>query len=129
MNTDDNGEAYAIVNPVAGDGKAARAWPHLSAQLRAAGVKHTTAYTQGRGDASMLARAALRRGSRLIIAVGGDGTINEAANGFFDVDGNAIAAGASLGVLPLGTGSDLARSLGLGSGRKRYRHWHAAQPA
>ncbi len=118
MTTDDRGETYVIVNPAAGGGKVARAWPQLSEQLQAAGVEHTAAYTQGRGDASTLARAALERGIRHIIAVGGDGTINEVANGFFDADGNAIATSASLGVVPLGTGSDFARSLGIGAGEK-----------
>ena len=64
--------------------------------------------TKGSGDAEQLARQAIRENCNYIIAAGGDGTLNEVVN--------AMAGHAKqirLGILPLGTGNDFARSLGL----------------
>ena len=60
-------------------------------------------------DGARLARRALEDGYECIVAVGGDGTINEVANGFF-VDGKALNPAAALGVLPRGTGGDFRRT-------------------
>ena len=70
--------------------------------------------TQGPGHATKLARNALGRGVTTVIAVGGDGTVNEVVNGFFDGE-RAVAPNARLGIIPCGTGSDLRRSLDLPS--------------
>ncbi len=64
--------------------------------------------TAARGDATRLAQEALADGSELIIAAGGDGTINEVLNGMSSDWGRA-----TLGILPLGTGNDLARTLAM----------------
>ena len=117
---EDHSDSLIIVNPAAGSGKAGREWPSISRQLTAAGLKHETIFTQGVGDATNVCRDALRRGVRRVIVVGGDGTLNETANGFFDgngVPGRPIAQ-ASLGIIPLGTGSDFARSLGIKRGAR-----------
>lgn len=104
-----------IVNPAARSGRAGRKWPALSQQLEAAGCKHVTLHTRAPGEATRLCEAALRSGTTLIIAAGGDGTINEVANGFFDQANRdqLIAPDARLGILPLGTGSDFARTFGI----------------
>jgi len=70
--------------------------------------------TRGPGDATSLARTALHNGAETVISVGGDGTHNEVVNAWFDGSGNPINAGASLGVIDCGTGSDLRKSLGIG---------------
>lgn len=66
--------------------------------------------TQAPGHAIQLTRDAIRRGARTIMAVGGDGTINEVVNGFFEEE-QLIATDAELAVIAKGTGSDFSRSL------------------
>ena len=100
-----------IVNPASGGGRTGRSWPAVAARLRAAGLDFDTAMTSCRGEAIELSRQAVAEGRPLIVAAGGDGTINEVANGFF-ARGGEPAAGPRLGVLPTGTGGDLRRTLG-----------------
>lgn len=108
-------QCVVIVNPAARSGRAGRQWPALSQQLEAAGCKHVTLQTQAPGEATRLCEAALRSGTTLVIAAGGDGTINEVVNGFFDQTNHdqLVAPAARLGILPLGTGSDFARTFGI----------------
>jgi YegS/Rv2252/BmrU family lipid kinase len=68
--------------------------------------------TERPGHASEIARAAVRDGRALVVAAGGDGTINEVANGFFDRC-ERIASATRLGVIPMGTGGDFRRTLGM----------------
>lgn len=68
----------------------------------------TVAFTKGPGDGIDIAERGARSGRRFIIACGGDGTINEVANGIL-----RSGLDAELGVLPSGTGGDLRRTLGL----------------
>ncbi|MDQ6621899.1 MAG: acylglycerol kinase family protein, partial [Verrucomicrobiota bacterium] len=65
-------------------------------------------FTKEAGDATRLAKAALDDGCTTIIAAGGDGTLNEVINGIAPHASDAI-----VGLLPLGTGNDFARMLGL----------------
>ncbi len=65
-------------------------------------------FTGKEGDATRLARAAVERGCEQVLAAGGDGTLNEVVNGLAEHAGEV-----SLGLLPLGTGNDFARTLGL----------------
>ena len=101
-----------IVNPAAGAGRAGRELPALRRALEAALGPLDVRVTAGRGDAATLARHALESGARRIVAAGGDGTFHEVANGWFR-DGRPVAPDATLGLIPCGTGSDLARTLGL----------------
>ena len=66
--------------------------------------------TSSAGDGATLARAAARGGADLVVAVGGDGTINEVVNGLMDAEVSCDARPA-LGILPAGTGSDFVRTL------------------
>jgi diacylglycerol kinase (ATP) len=104
----------AIVNPRAGNGKAAQTWAGVSAYLPGA---VETIETSGPGDATELTRRAIKRGARTIVAVGGDGTLNEVVNGFFENE-REISHEVRLGILPHGTGSDFARTLNLPLGAK-----------
>lgn len=64
--------------------------------------------TEAAGDAERLAREAVRDGADLVVAAGGDGTLNEVLNGLSEDFGKA-----RLGLIPLGTGNDFARSIGV----------------
>lgn len=99
-----------ILNPRAGGGRADRLWPTLRRTLDATLGSYAVHRTQQPNDATTLTRSALRRGAGRIVAIGGDGTLNEAANGFFD-DGTPIQPEAVLAPISCGTGSDFRRSL------------------
>jgi len=100
-----------IVNPRSQGGAAGRDWPHLADRIRRA-VPFEDAQTSAPGDATRLTREALRAGAERVVALGGDGTINEVMNGFFE-DGAPLAPDAALALLPYGTGGDFRRTLGL----------------
>lgn len=108
--------ARAIVNPHSGGTRTAKRWPEVERALRTALPELEVAFTESAGDATRLTRQALRDGARLVIAVGGDGTVNEVVNGFFDDRGEALGGGAQLGIMMMGTGGDFRRSLSIGAG-------------
>ena len=98
-----------IVNPSSQGGKLGKRWrDHADVIGRA--FPFDEAITKGPGDATALARAALRGGAERIVAIGGDGTVNEVVNGFFE-NGVAIAPEASFALIPYGTGGDFRRSI------------------
>src|SRR5918992_4404946 len=80
--------AFVIVNPAAGGGRTRRLWPGIRDHLHHLGVTFEFGETTGRDVATAMARAAVRDGWPLVVAVGGDGTINEVINGLVD-DGGA----------------------------------------
>lgn len=96
-------EYLFIMNPMAGKGSGARADAVLEELLKHAGLHYHVRYTEGAGDAMRLARSAT---ARVVVAVGGDGTINEVVNGLAGTD-------RVMGIIPTGSGNDLIRSLGI----------------
>jgi diacylglycerol kinase (ATP) len=78
----------------------------VEAALKEAGVDVVVQPTQGPKHATELARAAVRDGCKLVIAAGGDGTVAEAAAGLVHTD-------ATLGIMPLGSVMNMARTLGI----------------
>ena len=108
-------EVSVIVNPIAGHGRASRVWPEVSAALRSRGIDFDANVTGGPGDAAEYAARAVRAGSRLVVAVGGDGTLNEVVNGLF-VDGPPDPTRTTLGIISCGTGCDLVKTLGIPRG-------------
>lgn len=102
--------AQVIVNPVAGANGTRRKWPRISRLLQQAGLSFDFQYTEGTGHAIELARAAASNGYRLLVAVGGDGTVHEVANGILLADNRD---GTTLGIISTGTGSDFIRSAGI----------------
>jgi YegS/Rv2252/BmrU family lipid kinase len=102
--------AKVIINPVAGASSTRRKWPRISRLLKGIGLSFDYEYTEGVGHAIELARAAVSDGYPYLVAVGGDGTVNEVANGILC---STNASTTSLGVISTGTGSDFARSMGL----------------
>lgn len=102
-----------IVNPRAGSGRTGRRWPSISKRLSDAIGDFDNAFTAGKGDATAIAKRAIDQGAKLIVAVGGDGTISEAVNGFAD-DKGVPQKGCSFAAISAGTGADFARSLAPG---------------
>lgn len=101
-----------IVNPNSQGGKLGRRWAMVSEIIQRA-FPFDAAITAQPGDATLLAREALRQGAERIVAIGGDGTVNEVVNGFFDEAGTAIRPEATFALIPFGTGGDFRRSIGL----------------
>ena len=106
------GKIAAVVNPQSAGGRTAHEWPQLASMIEKRLGRFTARFTSGQGSGIAITRGLLREGFDLIIAVGGDGTVNEAANGFFD-NGRLVRPDATLGILPLGTGGDFRRMLGV----------------
>jgi len=100
-----------IVNPKSQGGRLGKRWSELADTIGRA-FPFDDVMTTGIGDATRLAREALRGGAERIVAIGGDGTVNEVVNGFFE-DGKPIKPGAGLGLIPFGTGGDFRRSFDL----------------
>ena len=71
----------AIVNPASANGRTGKHWPELRARLEARGFTVNAQMTTARGDASCIARRLVEAGADEIVVVGGDGTLNEVANG------------------------------------------------
>lgn len=93
---------------MAGRGRALRLWPQFASQLAAAGLDFDEVVTAKAGDALAFAEA---RGKDYgcVVAVGGDGTVHEVANGLM-----RAGAPAALGVIPCGSGDDFAKMLAPG---------------
>lgn len=106
-------KTFLVVNPRSANGQTGRRWLELSARVGRALGDFGVAFTEGPMDAVRLARRAIEEGYECVVAAGGDGTINEVVNGFFQ-DGVVINSKAVLGVIPLGTGGDFRRTFGWG---------------
>jgi diacylglycerol kinase (ATP) len=107
MTTTSDNQVFVLVNPSAGAGKTARQWPQIEQILRGLGLDFQHALTEAPGHAVELVAGAARNGCRTVVAVGGDGTVNEAVNGLWQA---AALDRVSLGVVSTGTGSDFLRS-------------------
>jgi diacylglycerol kinase (ATP) len=101
--------AFVVFNPASGKGRGARLVQPVLAALAAGGaVEH--GLTEAAGEESRLAREAVGRGFTTLVAVGGDGTWSGVANGILEAGaGDRVR----LGLVPGGTGNDLAKSLGI----------------
>ena len=105
--------AFLVMNPASAGGRTHRNWPAIASALRSAGVGFDLHRTASAGDATHAVRAALAGGYRTIVVVGGDGTLNEVVNGFFDPAGSPVGSDAMLALLPSGTGGDFRRACGI----------------
>jgi YegS/Rv2252/BmrU family lipid kinase len=100
----------AVINERAGGNKPAHSWPGIQAKLIRNGVALDSRVTEKAGHAQEIARQALREGYTGVIAVGGDGTLSEVANGFWQ-EGQLTNPDAVLSFVNLGTGGDFARTV------------------
>ena len=98
---------YFIVNPIAGGGAAAEKFEKVRRFLEERQVDHGFVLTERAGESSSLAEEAYKNGERFIVAVGGDGTVNEVASALY------TKPGVIMGICPFGTGNDFARVLSL----------------
>ncbi|MCK9401435.1 MAG: diacylglycerol kinase family lipid kinase [Bacteroidales bacterium] len=101
-----------IVNPNAGKRKGEKDWPEISALLTEAGFIFTHEFTTHRDHAIALTENYVRKGFRKIIAVGGDGTLNEVMNGIFRQD-EINTTDVIVGMIMVGTGNDWGRMYNL----------------
>jgi YegS/Rv2252/BmrU family lipid kinase len=99
-----------IVNPKSAGGSTEMRWAKIASDLATHFGAFNVEFTRYAGHASEIAETSARNGRKFIIACGGDGTINEVANGILNSGEDA-----ELGVLPSGTGGDFRRTLGLSS--------------
>jgi YegS/Rv2252/BmrU family lipid kinase len=97
-----------IVNPKSAAGSTESRWAQVASDLRSHFGAFQVAFTKKAGDGTALALRGAAQGRKFIIACGGDGTINEVANGILQSEKDI-----ELGVLPSGTGGDFRRTLGL----------------
>lgn len=110
-----------VVNPKGANGRTGKEWKKLLPYLRTrlgGRCNICESITSGPSHAVDITREAIREGADAVIAVGGDGTLHEVVNGFFWA-GNPIQSldrepehSTTLGLIPLGTGSDFARTFG-----------------
>ena len=103
-------KTFAVFNPTAGRGKAGKRWNELEQKLETVHGPITPCFTEYPGHATILTRQALEEGTDQIIAVGGDGTVNEVVNGWFEND-QPINPETTMSVLMCGSGCDFQRSL------------------
>jgi len=99
-----------IMNPRSRGGRTGRLWPRLERRLGPILGPFDWEPTGGIGDAERIATEAARAGVERIVVAGGDGTLSEAVTGLMNTN---LAGQVELGLLPLGTGGDFARSLGI----------------
>ena len=94
-----------ILNPIAGGGKTVeRVTAVIHTTFRESDITYEIVTTQKKGDGTALSRNAVREGYAIVVAIGGDGTVNEVATGLVNTP-------AVLGIIPMGSGNGLARGL------------------
>lgn len=94
-----------IVNPISGRGMGEQSYPLIEAELNQYGLDFEMCRTESPGHAIQLAREAADKGFDVVVAAGGDGTLNEVLNGLMQV-GNHRDERPALAVIPIGRGND-----------------------
>lgn len=119
---------FAVLNPASGRGTALRDQARIEAALRACGLEVQLAVSDYAGHSLPLIARALDAGERNILAIGGDGTMHEAANAILR---HPAAQEATLAPMPVGTGNDWCRCLRVPADYDEVARWcargHTAQ--
>jgi len=97
---------FLIVNLIAGHGRCKALFPKVKAELDRRGIEYELHYTNEPLEATDVAKWGIEAGFGQIVAMGGDGTVNEVVNGMLSKE-------AVLGVIPAGTGNDFIRMLAI----------------
>mgnify|MGYP001279531371 CR=1 FL=1 len=97
---------HFIVNRVSGSGRGLARWSRIESVLRERGIPYRVVFTERPGHAMELAREAVKMGAQAVVAVGGDGTVNEVGNGLAGTE-------VPLGYIPAGSGNDFAAAQGI----------------
>ncbi|MEO8450241.1 MAG: diacylglycerol kinase family protein [Gemmatimonadota bacterium] len=108
-------KTLAVINPRSANGRTGRDRHKILEILRGAADPLTAMFTSAPMEATTVTRQALLDGAGQIIAVGGDGTVNEVVNGFFQ-SGILVNPEARLGLMMHGTGGDVGRTFGIEDG-------------
>lgn len=119
----------AVVNVFAASKKAGSVWKMAAACLEVAGVSYKAEFTGGKYNAAELSRKAAERGYRKFIAVGGDGTIHDVLNGIAEYalnDSEVSLSDFTLSVIPVGSGNDWVKSVGVSTDIKQAVAYIAA---
>ena len=119
-------KTLVILNPVSGNGHAEKLWPQIEGALRSGGLDFDVARTTAPRAGVALAEQAKQKGFETLIAVGGDGTTNEVANGMLRASNGASTG--ILGVIPVGSGNDFTKMLAgpPQPGSTELPNWHAS---
>jgi diacylglycerol kinase (ATP) len=94
-----------LVNPASSNGSTGKRWPELAHRAAGLGLEGETLFSERPGHLIELAERAARDGAELVVAVGGDGTLNETVNGLL-----RSGATTAVAMIPLGTGMDFVRT-------------------
>jgi diacylglycerol kinase (ATP) len=136
-----SGETVFLVNPASAGGATGKRWPELAHRAEGLGLAGETLFSERPGQLIELTMEAVRDGATLVVAVGGDGTLNEVVNGLVRSGGTA-----ELATIALGTGMDFVRTHAIPTsfddavrtavqgtprtidvGRVSYREWSGAE--
>jgi YegS/Rv2252/BmrU family lipid kinase len=104
-------DTLVIVNPRSANSSTGRRWPEIESRLRSALSTFDAVFTERPNHATELAREGAADHERVVI-VGGDGTINEVANGLM-ADDRPLRADLVIAIVPRGTGADFVRTMGI----------------
>jgi diacylglycerol kinase (ATP) len=100
-------ETVFLVNPASDNGGTGKRWPEIARLAAERGLTGDTFLSERPGQLTDLARQEAEAGARLLVVVGGDGTVNEVVNGIAGLEGVEIA------IVHRGTGGDFIRSFGI----------------
>lgn len=106
-------KTFLVVNPNSANRQTGKRWVETRAAIKRSLGNFGEEFTSEPMHATRIASDAIKDGYDCIVAAGGDGTLNEVVNGFFE-GGKPINPAAVLGVIPLGTGGDFRRTYGWG---------------
>lgn len=109
---------FVIVNPNAGKRKGEKDWLEIAALLNEAGIDFVNVFTEHKNHAVALTRKYIENGYKNIIAVGGDGTLNEVVNGIFS-QAHVPVVDIVLAMIPVGTGNDWCRTFNIPNDYKK----------
>jgi len=109
LSPQEKGRVAFVVNPASANGSTGRRWPEIAHRSAEAGLVGEALLSERPGQIAELVERAAADGAGLVVAVGGDGTVNEAVNGLMRLRGRGAEA-PELAVLPRGTGTDFVRT-------------------